>query len=143
MKKLNKTKKQQGFTLIELMIVVAIIGALAAAAIPAYQNYLTRSETASGLATVKALITPAEMFYQENGIATAATLAQLGTASDANDLGTLGSTLSSTSEPVLTLTFGANSSIGGGILTFTRSSSTGWSCARSGTPTPPAVDGCQ
>jgi type IV pilus assembly protein PilA len=59
--------KQQGFTLIELMIVIAIIGILAAIAIPQYQDYVTKSKVSEGPNLVAAAKTAVATTYQTKG----------------------------------------------------------------------------
>jgi len=59
---------QKGFTLIELMIVIAIIGILAAIAIPAYQNYLIRSQVTEGLSLAAAAKAAVSEVYSQKGV---------------------------------------------------------------------------
>src|SRR5437016_2443137 len=59
---------QQGFTLIELMIVVAIVGILAAIAIPAYQDYTVRAKVSEGLSLSNAAKIAVEDTFQSLGV---------------------------------------------------------------------------
>ncbi|WP_369602524.1 pilin [Hahella sp. SMD15-11] len=71
---------QKGFTLIELMIVVAIIGILAAVAIPAYQDYTARAQAAEAVTLLGGLKTPIAEYWNSEG--SIPTLAQLGNVVD-------------------------------------------------------------
>ena len=62
-----KRQVQAGFTLIELMIVVAIIGILAAVALPAYQDYTIKAKIGNELSSVDSLKTAVALCAQENG----------------------------------------------------------------------------
>ncbi len=60
-------QSQKGFTLIELMIVVAIIGILAAVALPAYQDYTARAQASEAASLAAGVKTTIAEFYQSNG----------------------------------------------------------------------------
>jgi len=93
---------QKGFTLIELMIVVAIIGILAAIAIPAYTDYTIKSRVSEGASLSGNYRTAMDVYFSENGVlsgvnvATGVTLAELGlTNSDGTAVVTKGEYVSS------------------------------------------------
>ena len=77
---------QKGFTLIELMIVVAIIAILAAIAIPAYQNYLVRSQVSEAAVLTDGVKTPLAEYYANHGDFPSAT-ASIGLPTTAASLG--------------------------------------------------------
>ena len=66
-KEIQMKRVQQGFTLIELMIVVAIIGILAAIALPAYQDYTVRAKVSEMMLAASGMKTDIAEFYQSKG----------------------------------------------------------------------------
>jgi type IV pilus assembly protein PilA len=130
---------QKGFTLIELMIVVAIIGILAAIAIPAYQDYTIRSQVTEGLSLAGAAKAAVAESYSQTGTAPAnRTVAGM----SANATDTVGKYVSSVGvlDGVITITYGneANSKIDTKTLNLTPyetlDSSVAWQCGQAAIP---------
>ncbi len=71
-KRIFQMKKQSGFTLIELMIVVAIVAILAAVALPAYQNYTKKAKMTELVAATGAAKTAVEVCVQTKGVSSCA-----------------------------------------------------------------------
>ena len=96
--------EQQGFTLIELMIVVAIIGILAAIAIPAYQDYTIRAQVTEGLSLSSAAKASIGEYYAYRGVFPANN-AEAGLESPGNIVGKYVSSVAAAAN-VITVTFG-------------------------------------
>ena len=129
-------KKQQGFTLIELMIVVAIIGILAAIAIPAYQDYTIRAQVSEGLSLSSGGKAAVAEYYQDSGnwpnnnvtAGLAPPVNIIGKYVDQVTVSTSGTT------GIISVRYGfdANTNITLDILTLTATDNTGsigWACA--------------
>ena len=114
---MNMKRIQKGFTLIELMIVVAIIGILAAVALPAYQDYTVRAKMSEVLLAASGPKTAVSESFQSNSAmpATQAAAGMPPVADTATRLVT-SVTYAQTTALVSTITSLATTAVGGGVL---------------------------
>ncbi len=126
--KKNQLKKQKGFTLIELMIVVGIIGVLSAIAVPAYQSYLLKTEANTAVSIPRTLLTNIDLFIQEKGVFPSdSDFKEIGGATDMSALGELKLNKTEKTQGTLIFTIKSESALKDKAVTFTRSEN-GWKC---------------
>jgi len=137
---------QKGFTLIELMIVIAIIGILAAVAIPQYQNYIARSQVSRVMSEAGQLRSAIEVCINEGRTVIGTGAGECDPGATGSNLVTGGSQVGATlptgtgvpqvtapltAQSTIEATFGNNASaaIANQTLTWTRNTDGGWTCA--------------
>jgi len=126
----RRESEQGGFTLIELMIVVAIIGILAAVAIPAYQDYTAKAQVSEAFSLASAAKSAVSLYYAETG-AFPTTNAMAGIAGAATINGTYVTSVTIGTGGAITILFAAPAVESGNsvILTPTANGgSTAWAC---------------
>ncbi len=137
-------KKQQGFTLIELMIVVAIIGILAAIAIPAYKDYTIRAKVSEGVQLSAAAKLGVAEYVESEGI-WPVTNAEAGVATAASIYGNYTLSVTVGTDGVITIlyddggTVDAPTEIEGDVMVLTPTTTGGsitWDCVTGSTVSP-------
>jgi len=125
-------KLNRGFTLIELMIVVAIIGILAAVAIPMYLDYAVRAQVGQGINLASGAKAAVTEYYQDQGVFPGDN-ATAGVAAAGSISGKYVSQVAVTGAGLIQVTFGndANSKVSNAVLTMTPTDNLGsvsWAC---------------
>jgi len=123
-----KHSASQGFTLIELMIVVAIIGIIASIAIPSYQDYVARTQVSRVVGELASYKTPVEEFLQRGN--TAFTAADLNYKSSNLTTGVLALNFNADGSGTMGVTLGNNvfNAVSGAQILFSRTVNGSWSC---------------
>ena len=122
-------KMQKGFTLIELMIVVAIIAILAAIALPAYQNYVAKSQATAGLADIRGGVTAFEEGIQSGTREDDPDATALGLAEETPRCAiTVAGEWGDAEGQTITCTLNGNPNVAGSVITLTRQADGQWPC---------------